>query len=190
MQNEAITKLCGHTVTESLAGLGRNRHAAMSIAKNSFCHSCNSRLADLMSVTVDNPTVFHAQHLRGTPGRVSWANSLRSKAADRLAHVHAALMAEDSRLATGFNRLMMLLFSINDAVFWIESRNTLLEPYTLGLQAAHLLRSHYESAPDKKSICGYAFQMDGIHREACRDLTKLEQYFGGVVGQKSLRQAS
>lgn len=190
MQNEPITKLCGHTVTESLAGLSRNRQAGLAIAKNSFCHACNSRLIELMSATVDNPTVFRIQHLRGTPAQVSWANSLRSKAADRLAHVHAALMTEASPLATGFNRLMMLLFSINDAAFWIESRFTLLDPYTLSFQSAHLLRNHYASAPDKKSICGYAYQMGGKHLEACRNLTKLEEYFGVVVDQKSLRQAS
>lgn len=157
-------RACGHRESYGFAYTNKNQRSEQELrAAYTVCTACKDSIRQLVSDTCGKPCQSEAvltarlPELLGRGGQLNWASSLRLKACAFYFPVLEKVAPSSAQPETGIRNALRLLFSIQAASFWIDSRDELMSASWLLNEVEMLVRlgGYGTKAPTKASAHAY-----------------------------------
>ncbi|MDU4254527.1 hypothetical protein [Pseudomonas sp.] len=153
----SITRVCGHSETETMRYRGRNHlRDLQSAARKEFCAGCRSLVSNWMAQAAETDAYeLELPELTGSVGQIKWARDLRAKAGVQLLPVMQAAADHGGKTGAAVWQALYALMRQSSASFWIDDRHSgYCEHYVLREAAYFAMSAIYDVTFTNRSIYG------------------------------------
>ncbi|WP_147464696.1 hypothetical protein [Pseudomonas cannabina] len=157
-----IQRLCGHIDLFTFATLKTQRTQDALYAKNTLCKECHAAISKLAAPGKKGFYKMTFPEMKGPGNTKAFGNSIRIKAIRSLGPIMADLSNNESLYGQLALAVYTMLFQIDYAPFWINSRQFQFDTAWLVSEMENLIRTRPSSAvnQDQRSVFVYWTQVD------------------------------
>jgi hypothetical protein len=150
--SEQVTRACTH---QTLCHFSYRRVAEKTEAKMhlaaSLCECCSSRVSEVMAAQANVYPALQLPGLLGTTGQLAFASSVRAKVYSRLGQLLSRTENSSHPVDVAIFQTCQLLFSIQQARFWIDLKNVALDKAWMCQQVEIAIRGRQHTDRTKES---------------------------------------